>query len=474
MPFNGSGTFLRVRNWVNDAAANIRIRADRHDSEDDNFALGLSQCITKDGQTTITADLPMASYRHTNVGEGTALTHYARYDQVLNGKTNWSVATGTADALVVNHTVPFTAYVDGMLVNFRVAAANTTTTPTLAVDALTAKTMKKSGGDALLVGDLTAGMEVTARYNQSGDHFEIVFQYTFSAGDVGDGTLPLAKLVDIPARTFIINPTGASATPQAGSVEDYLATTTIIGLTLSNNATDAANDMDIAVGACWSSDQTTRMNLTTALTKQTDAPFAEGNNAGAMLNGDTMPAGTGFLNWWVITKADGTTDIGATNQATTGTGLVVGDLPAGFTKLRYIGSWAVEGGALEEMTQEGDSTYFNTSTVDYSANPATGADIPLRLPSVPVIANLMANASSAGSSRGVALRSKVYGSPGWAISGANLNCGTYSDANADTITSGGQYFLRSDDGAITCTNVATTTLSVITVGWTDLRRQEFS
>ena len=57
MPYNGSGTFLRVRNWVNDAAANTRIRADRHDSEDDNFALGLSQCITKDGQTTITANL---------------------------------------------------------------------------------------------------------------------------------------------------------------------------------------------------------------------------------------------------------------------------------------------------------------------------------------------------------------------------------------------------------------------------------
>ena len=58
MAFNGSGVFVRLYNWVNDAAANIKIRADRMDNEMDGFATGLSSCITKDGQTTITANLP--------------------------------------------------------------------------------------------------------------------------------------------------------------------------------------------------------------------------------------------------------------------------------------------------------------------------------------------------------------------------------------------------------------------------------
>jgi hypothetical protein len=67
--FNGSGTFQRVRNWVSDAAAGIKIRADYHDSEDDNFAAGLSNCLTKDGQTTVTQNIPFNSKRLINVAD---------------------------------------------------------------------------------------------------------------------------------------------------------------------------------------------------------------------------------------------------------------------------------------------------------------------------------------------------------------------------------------------------------------------
>ena len=63
MPFNGAGMFVRVRNWVADAAAGIKIRADFHDVEDDGFAAGLSHCIARDGQSTITANIPMNSKR---------------------------------------------------------------------------------------------------------------------------------------------------------------------------------------------------------------------------------------------------------------------------------------------------------------------------------------------------------------------------------------------------------------------------
>ena len=63
MPFNGAGMFVRLRNWVEDATAGVKIRADYHDIEDDNFAGGISQCIARDGQSTVTNNIPMNGKR---------------------------------------------------------------------------------------------------------------------------------------------------------------------------------------------------------------------------------------------------------------------------------------------------------------------------------------------------------------------------------------------------------------------------
>ncbi|MGL4558669.1 MAG: hypothetical protein ACRCV5_14290 [Afipia sp.] len=74
MAFNGSGTFSRIYNWVNDRNAALKIRADRMDAEMDGFATGLSTCITKDGQTTISANIPFNNKRITGLGDASADT----------------------------------------------------------------------------------------------------------------------------------------------------------------------------------------------------------------------------------------------------------------------------------------------------------------------------------------------------------------------------------------------------------------
>jgi len=61
--------FVRLRNWVEDATAGVKIRADYHDIEDDNFAGGISQCIARDGQSTVTNNIPMNSKRITSLAD---------------------------------------------------------------------------------------------------------------------------------------------------------------------------------------------------------------------------------------------------------------------------------------------------------------------------------------------------------------------------------------------------------------------
>ena len=79
MGFDGSGTFVRTFDWTTDAANGVKIRADRHDAEMDDFAglLGLSNCLTKDGQTQPVADIPMAGFKLINVGEPSNITDVA-------------------------------------------------------------------------------------------------------------------------------------------------------------------------------------------------------------------------------------------------------------------------------------------------------------------------------------------------------------------------------------------------------------
>jgi hypothetical protein len=56
MPYNGSGTFTRVYNWVTDKVNGVNITASRVDTEDDGFATGLTNCVTRDGQGKMAAD----------------------------------------------------------------------------------------------------------------------------------------------------------------------------------------------------------------------------------------------------------------------------------------------------------------------------------------------------------------------------------------------------------------------------------
>jgi len=101
--------------WTGDAASGIGIEAGRHDTQDNDFATGINTCLTKDGQNTPTANLPMGGFKHTGVANGSANTDYMAYGQIRNGTplymdtTNNRLGIGTTTPTellsIVNNTI---------------------------------------------------------------------------------------------------------------------------------------------------------------------------------------------------------------------------------------------------------------------------------------------------------------------------------------------------------------------------------
>lgn len=99
MAFNGTGTFLLDFDWNNDAANGIPITASRVQSEDQNIANGLSMCMTTDGQSVVTGNIPMNNFKHTGAGAATTAGDYIVY-----GQNNASVQSFLASNLFCNTT----------------------------------------------------------------------------------------------------------------------------------------------------------------------------------------------------------------------------------------------------------------------------------------------------------------------------------------------------------------------------------
>lgn len=138
------GTYTKGNNstggWTGDASLGIGIEAGRHDTQDNDFATGINQCLNKDGSNAATADLPMGGFKHTNVANATGRTNYAAVGQVQDGDFIWlGTVGGTATALTANAAPAITAYKAGQKFRMITAAGSTgsvATAHTLAINGL--------------------------------------------------------------------------------------------------------------------------------------------------------------------------------------------------------------------------------------------------------------------------------------------------------------------------------------------------
>lgn len=112
---------------------------------------------------------------------------------------NYAADAGTADAMVVTLAPALAAYTAGLVLRVvKSAAANATTTPTLNVNGLGAKTIKRRDGSALEAGDLRASSIVTVLYD--GTNFRLQGMVD---SDVADSPLPAFFFARASAATTI-------------------------------------------------------------------------------------------------------------------------------------------------------------------------------------------------------------------------------------------------------------------------------
>lgn len=99
------GTFTRANGsteWQDDAALGIGIEAGLHDAQDNDLATGINNCLTKDGQNTPTANLPMGGFKHTGAGSANANGQYTTYEQLRD-----STFVAALASVAINNTANF-------------------------------------------------------------------------------------------------------------------------------------------------------------------------------------------------------------------------------------------------------------------------------------------------------------------------------------------------------------------------------
>lgn len=153
MARDGAGNYS---NPYPDFVPGTTIESSQVDANFSDVATALTASLAKDGQTVPTANLPMGGFKHTGVGAASALTHYARADQVVGSVLNYAADTGTATAYAIAPTPGIAAYVVGQSFKFKAANANSGADPTLAVNSLPAGIIYWPNGASLIAGEIPA------------------------------------------------------------------------------------------------------------------------------------------------------------------------------------------------------------------------------------------------------------------------------------------------------------------------------
>lgn len=209
MPFNGNGVYSLPAG--NPVVSNTTASSTVHNNTNSDIATALTNCVTKDGQSTPTANITLGGFKLTNVGAATSVSDAVIASQIQNnGLTDLSSVSGTNTITATVTPVP-SAYATGQVFTFE-PANNNTGAATINISSLGAKNIYLN--NAPLAADvLVAGQPVVIRYN--GTQFEIIGKADFASLNAASQTFAGDVLVN--GNTTLGDAAGDSVTFNAAA-----------------------------------------------------------------------------------------------------------------------------------------------------------------------------------------------------------------------------------------------------------------
>ena len=457
MSLNGSGLYL-VNSSGQPVVAATTITSAAFNAFTSDIATALSTAIFKDGQQTVTANIPMGAFKFTGLGAGSANGQSLRYEQLFTtsavtllgsldqvkgadiasaGTVNLTTATGNAVHITGTTTITAVTLGSGMWRLVIFDGILTLTHHATNNNLPSAANITTAAGDRALYWADGTTVYCIAYERASGQSLIAVPFIDTNPVVVGssDGTKKVrfevdglttatTRVVTVPDKDFTIadttlyallaSPTftgtvttaaltAAGALTASGALAGTISDPgSLFGLTTANNAGDATNDIDIAVGEATSVHATPasrlRMVLASALTKRLDASWVTGTNQGGLSSSLTIANTTYHVH---LIRVAGVDDVGFDTSAVAAN--LITDHSA--TAYRRIGSILRESGAIVAFVQFGDWFGRSSPLLDISdASPGTSAVTRTMTAPVGIVTTLLMNiGSGAAGTNGVYL-----------------------------------------------------------------------
>jgi hypothetical protein len=269
----------------------------------------------------------------------------------------------------------------------------------------------------------------------------------------------------------LLTSTGLPAVSGVALTEFPLPPGHLTGFGLSNNGTDAVNDIDIAAGACRDSTNVANITLASAITKKLDASWAVGTDQGG-LDGSESVAGTPDVSTWyhvhAILRTDtGVVDVLFSESATAPT------LPADYDYFRRIGAvFNDSSGDILPFSQLGDEFLWLTmiSNLSTATGSTAGALVTISVP-LGVKVTALLNVSVAGQDGGS--RGAYISSPDVTnVGGAPNTIGNTAGATV-AVGAAAQVRVRTDTSSqIRYRTTEADDIAIATTGWLDRRGRD--
>ena len=236
MSYNGSGVF-QINTTGQPVVAGTVISSTAFNALTSDLATGLSTAITKDGQTTVTANIPLAGFKITGLGAATVGTDAVQYGQIQSNTDKLVTVSGT-DTLTGSVTPALTAYAAGNLFSFVVANTNTGAV-TINIDGVGSKSITRTGSTALVAGDMVAGQVVLIEYD--GTRFQLLNGNSFTnllvSGTLNYGGVTLTNAVTGTGKMVL----DTSPTVNNPTVTNYVESVVAIGTVTTTNTLSLTN-----------------------------------------------------------------------------------------------------------------------------------------------------------------------------------------------------------------------------------------